>query len=223
MVLGQLVLKLDEIIHGARIVGVDSDPLAPLVQRVNGVETDRYLSLQVVGDGFLRQQQRSSGLALLGTVVIMTATLRMRPHGLEGISAANDEQIEAGLYQRGGCTQSSLHGSPPFQSRTARALCADMSASNFRQTVAANTSFRRRRHFSGLSWFEQPPRSRSKQARALHQTQEVVLPNENVEVTGAVPPVLLVVEVNPEPSASPAIEEVKRPRFLVALNRYEQQ
>jgi hypothetical protein len=58
-------------------------------------------------------------------------------------------------------------------------------------------------HFSRFPWLQQPSRSRPKQAWALDQTQEVVLANEKVEVTGAVAAVLLVVEVNPEPSASP--------------------
>jgi hypothetical protein len=56
-ILGQLVRKLDQVIHGVRVVGVDRDPLAPLVGRVDGVETDRYPSLQVVGDGLFREQQ----------------------------------------------------------------------------------------------------------------------------------------------------------------------
>src|SRR5579862_696569 len=149
----------------------------------------------------------------------MTAALRVWPHGLEGISAAIDEEIDVSLHQLGGCTQSALHGSPPFHAHRSRALCVDMSASNFRQTAAANTSFRRSRHFSGRSWLQQPPRGRPEQTWAFHQAQEVVFVNEKVEVTGAVAAVLLVVEVNPEPGASPAIEDVNRSRFRIGLNR----
>src|SRR5579859_831212 len=152
----------------------------------------------------------------------MTAAFRVRPHGLESIGAAIDEEIDVGLHQRRSCTQSSLHDSPPFHAR-ARALCVDMSASSFRQTVAANSSFRRSGHFSRFSWLQQPSRSRPEQTWAFDQAQQVVFVNEKIEIAGAVAPVLLVVEVNPEPSASPAIEDVKRSRFRIGLNRYEQQ
>jgi hypothetical protein len=69
-ILGQLVLKLDKVIHGVRVVGINRDPLAPLVQRVDGVETYGELSLQVVADGFLGQQEWSARFTLLGAVVI---------------------------------------------------------------------------------------------------------------------------------------------------------
>src|SRR6516165_5968817 len=98
-----------------------------------------------------------------------------------------------------------------------------MSESNFRQTPVTKGSFRRSSHFSGLSWLQQPPRSRPEQTWAFDQAQEVVFVNKKIEIAGAVAPVLLVVEVNPEPSAGPAIEDVKRPRFRIGLNRYEQQ
>lgn len=78
-------------------------------------------------------------------------------------------------------------------------------------------------HFGRFPWLQHPPLSRPKQTRALHQTQEVVLADEKVEVAGAVAAVLLVVEVNPEPSASPAIEDVKCTRFRIDLNRHEQE
>jgi hypothetical protein len=47
--------------------------------------------------------------------------------------------------------------------------------------------------------------------------------NEKVEIIYAVSPILLVIEVDPEPGASLAIEDIKRSRLWIGLNRYEQQ
>src|SRR6202007_1937411 len=55
-ILGQLVLKLDQVIHRVRVVGVDRDPFAPLVQGVDRVETYSELSLQVVCNCCICQQ-----------------------------------------------------------------------------------------------------------------------------------------------------------------------
>ena len=42
--------------------------------------------------------------------------------------------------------------------------------------------------------------------------------NEKVEITYAVSPILLVVEVDPEPGAGLSIEDIKSSGFRIALN-----
>src|ERR1700688_2503410 len=54
-VLRELVLKLNEVIHSACVIGIDRDPLAALIQRVNGVQPYCYPRFQVVSDSFLAQ------------------------------------------------------------------------------------------------------------------------------------------------------------------------
>jgi hypothetical protein len=73
-------------------------------------------------------------------------------------------------------------------------------------------------HFNGFSWFQDPSRSGFEQTWALNQAQDVVLVNEQIEIIYAISAILLVIEVDPEPSARLAIKEIKRSRFWIALN-----
>ena len=47
--------------------------------------------------------------------------------------------------------------------------------------------------------------------------------DEQIEITYAVPPVLLVIEIDPEPCARLAIQDIKGSRLWITLNCYEQQ
>jgi hypothetical protein len=50
LVFAQVVLELHEVLHGALVISVDGDPLAPLRGRVDGVETDGDFTLDVAPD-----------------------------------------------------------------------------------------------------------------------------------------------------------------------------
>ncbi len=93
-VAAEVILKLDQIFHRVGIVRVDRDPLATLVGGVDRIEANRDLPFQVVRDCFLVQLDGATRAAFRWAVIIMTATLRMRPEGLDRVSPAINEQIE---------------------------------------------------------------------------------------------------------------------------------
>src|SRR5207248_1990868 len=97
-------------------------------------------------------------------------------------------------------------------------LRVDMSRSNFCQTAVKSLQLWGRRHLSGLPRFQHPSWSGLEQAGALHEAQNVVLLNEKIEINEAVPAILQVIEVDPEPSASPSIEDIESSGFRIALN-----
>src|SRR5581483_1342172 len=117
MVLRELILELNEVIHCLGVVCIDRNPLAALVHWINRIQPYRHCALQVRTNSLLVQQDWCPRGFVLGPVIIMTTALRIWAKGLEGISAAIDEEVNVRLRQCGRCIESSAHGSPPLVSR----------------------------------------------------------------------------------------------------------
>src|SRR5713226_10251903 len=103
----------------------------------------------------------------------------------------------------------------------ARGCVVDMPGLDFCQTAstsALNTALGRADRFGWLSRLQQPPEAAPQQTRALDQAEEVVLPHQNLKVSDAVAAVLLVLEVDPEPSSGLPIQDVERPRLWIPGN-----
>ena len=50
LVLAEVVVELHEVLHGALVVSVDGDPLAPLGSWVDGIEADGDFTLDMAPD-----------------------------------------------------------------------------------------------------------------------------------------------------------------------------
>src|SRR5438270_6297823 len=147
----------------------------------------------------------------------MTVAFSMGPDRLEGVSAAIDEEVCVALHQRRRCIQSSSHG-PLLSKRSASRFTCRYVEIEFLSNGGEKFAVVGRRHLSGLPRFQHPSWSGLEQAGALHEAQNVVLLNEKIEINEAVPAILQVIEVDPEPSASPSIEDIESSGFRIALN-----
>jgi hypothetical protein len=69
---------------------------------VDGVEANSDFALEVAADCFNRQAEPLAGFLVLRTVVVMPATFRVRPVGLEGVSTPVDDEAEVMSHHTGG-------------------------------------------------------------------------------------------------------------------------
>jgi hypothetical protein len=91
-VLCQVVLLLEQVLHGVLVVGVNGDPFTALRRGVDGVQADRNFAFQVLANGSLGQHQWYVGSFLAGPKVVVPPCFRVRPHGLHRKRAAVHEQ-----------------------------------------------------------------------------------------------------------------------------------
>jgi len=87
-VLLEVEAELEEVRERIFIVRVDSHPLRALGGGVDGVETDGDFTFEVAADCVQRQAETLAGFLVLGPVVVMPATFRVRSAGLEGCRLA---------------------------------------------------------------------------------------------------------------------------------------
>ena len=101
-ILPEVEAELEEIRKGIFIVRVDGHPLRALGGGVDGVKADSDFAFQVAADCVQRQAEPLVGFLVLGTVVVMAGTFRVRPVGLEGVGPPIDEEAKVVCHHAGG-------------------------------------------------------------------------------------------------------------------------
>jgi hypothetical protein len=101
-ILPEVEAKLQEVHERILIVCVDGHPLRALGGGVDGVETNSDFAFEVATDCVQCQTEPLAGSLVLGAIVIMTGSFRVRPVGLEGVSTPVDEEMEVIRHQTGG-------------------------------------------------------------------------------------------------------------------------
>ena len=109
LVLCQVVLQLEQVLHGVLVVGVDGNPFTALGRGVDGIQADRDLAFQVLADGFLGQHQGYVCSFLAWPEVVVPPCFRVRPHGLHRVGAAVHEQPLVILDDLPGCRDCRCH------------------------------------------------------------------------------------------------------------------
>jgi len=100
-ILPEVEAQLQKVRERILIVRVDSQPFRALGGRVDGVKADGDFAFKVATDCVQRQAEPLAGFLILGTVVVMPATVRVRPVGLECVGPAVDEQAEVVSHHTG--------------------------------------------------------------------------------------------------------------------------
>ena len=108
-VLHEVVLQLQQVLHGVLVVGVDGDPFTPLGRRVDGIQADSNFAFQVPANGFLRQHEWHVRSFLVWPEVVVPPGFRVRPHGLHRVGAAVHEQPLVILDDLPGCRDCRCH------------------------------------------------------------------------------------------------------------------
>ena len=103
LVLCEVVLQLQQVLHGVLVVGVDDDPFTALCGWVDGIQSHRDFAFQVPANGFLGQHEWYLRSFLVWPEVVMPTCFRMRPHGLHRVRAAIHEQPLVILNDLPGC------------------------------------------------------------------------------------------------------------------------
>jgi hypothetical protein len=101
-ILTKVEAKLQEVWDGILIIRVDGHPLGALGGGVDCVEADGDFALEVAADCIEREAAPLAGFPVLGPIVIMPGTYRVRPIGLEGVSPTIDEEAEVIRHHSGG-------------------------------------------------------------------------------------------------------------------------
>src|SRR5207302_4166960 len=90
------------VFHRALVIGIDSDPLASLRRRIDGIEPDRDFALNVASESVRRQTEALAGFLVGGPVVVIPAAFRVRALGLEGVGPPVDEEAEVVRHHASG-------------------------------------------------------------------------------------------------------------------------
>ena len=101
-ILPEVEAELQEIRERIFIVCVNGHPLRGLGGGVDGVETDGDFAFEVAADCVQRQAEPLAGFLVLGPIVVMPCTFRVRPVGLQGVSTAVHKEAEVVRHQTGG-------------------------------------------------------------------------------------------------------------------------
>ena len=109
LVLCQVVLQLQQVLHGVPVVGIDGDPLTALGRGVNGIQAHGDFAVQVLADGFIRQQQGYVCSLFAWSEVVVPPCFRVRPQGLHRVCAAVHEQPLVILDDLPGCRDCRCH------------------------------------------------------------------------------------------------------------------
>jgi hypothetical protein len=88
------IAKLDELRERIFVVSADCDPPAALHGRLDGVKADSYLSFEVTPDGVWCKAEALACCLIGGVVVVVSATFRVWPVGLEGAGSPIHEEAE---------------------------------------------------------------------------------------------------------------------------------
>ena len=107
-ILPEVEAELEEIRKRILIVRVDGHPLRALGGGVDRVEADGDFALEVAADCVRCQAEPLAGFLVLGTIVIMPGTFRVRPVGLEGVGPPVDEEAKVIRHHTGGRFETKL-------------------------------------------------------------------------------------------------------------------
>ena len=113
-ILPEVVLELQQIFHCVLIVGINRYPFAALRRRIDLIQANCYLALQVPPDGLLAQSQRCLRILLRGPEIIVTPALRVRAHGLHCVAPPVNKQAEIVVTIRGDAFNVSATKQNPF-------------------------------------------------------------------------------------------------------------
>ena len=107
-ILLEVEAELEEVRERILIVRVDGHPLRALGGGVDRVEADGDFALEVAADCVRCQAEPLAGFLVLGTIVIMPGTFRVRPVGLEGVGPPVDEEAKVIRHHTGGRFETKL-------------------------------------------------------------------------------------------------------------------
>ena len=72
-ILDQVVLELQQVLHGVFVVGIDRNPFTTLGGRIDGIQPDGDFAFQMLAYGTVRQHERHIGSFLAWPEVIVAA------------------------------------------------------------------------------------------------------------------------------------------------------
>jgi hypothetical protein len=137
LVLAQVVLQFEEVVHGVLVIGVNGDPFASLSRWVNGVEPNRDCPFQVPADCLFGEDNRP--LFPSRPEVVVPTSIGMRAHGLQRVCPPVYKQMHVVLDYLRTCSQAQIHR-PHLRSRRSPHMCCavDNFEMNFCQTALVN-------------------------------------------------------------------------------------
>ena len=101
-ILLEVEAELEEVRERILIVRVDGHPLRTLGGGIDRVEADSDFAFEVAADCVRCQAEPLAGFLVGGTIVVMPATSRVRPAGLEGVGRPVHKETEAIRHHAGG-------------------------------------------------------------------------------------------------------------------------
>src|SRR5580698_3958658 len=90
------------------VICVDSHPFTPLSGRVDGIEGDGDVTLDVAPEDVRRQAEALPGFLVRGPEVIMPAAIRVRPVRLQGVGPPVHKEAEVVRHHTGWRFQTKL-------------------------------------------------------------------------------------------------------------------